>query len=80
VRTTNPASIGTVDGVNTRKRNHLSQVVDTLIVGRWELDNALHDTIGIPDIVTARMKRTRAGLDVSISTLKSVLEEQGLPL
>ena len=60
-------------------RNFLSDVLDTLIAMRWDLNNALHDAAlsDVPEVAIERMRRVKSELDLSIAAWKTLLDERG---
>ena len=65
--------------VNDPQGNGLDDLLNTLVVMRWDLNDALHDTVDAPPAIADRVKRLRRELDVSIVALKAVIEERGFP-
>ena len=59
--------------------NGLDDLLNTLVVMRWDLNDALHDTADAPPVIADRVKQLRRELDVSIVALKAVIEKRGLP-
>jgi hypothetical protein len=76
----NLSSIRVTGGDDAFKRNHLYNLLDTLVAMRWDLNNALHDGADLPSIVTDRMQRMDIELQLSITAVKSLIGEQGLSL
>jgi hypothetical protein len=59
--------------------NGLDDLLNTLVVMRWDLNDALYDTADAPPVIADRVKQLRRELDVSIVALKAVIEKRGLP-
>jgi hypothetical protein len=74
------SSVQLTGGNDTFKRNHLYNLLDTLVAMSWDLNNALHDGADLPGTVTDHMQRVDVELRNSITEVKSLIGEQGLPL
>ena len=60
-------------------RNALDELLNTFVVMRWDLNNALHEASDAPQVVTDRLKLLRRELDVSIAAVKEAAQKRGLP-
>jgi hypothetical protein len=74
------SAIQLTGGNDIFKRNHLYNLLDTLVAMSWDLNNALHDGADLPETVTDPMQRVDVELRLSITEVKSLIGEQGLPL
>ena len=70
-----PKRVATNDPIG---RNALDELLNTLVVMRWDLNNALHDAGDAPQVVTSRLKQLRRELDASIAVLKEAIQQQRL--
>ena len=57
-----------------------SEVLDTLVVMRWDLSNALHEAAlsDVPDVAIERLRRVKTELDLSIAAWKTLVDKPGL--
>ena len=60
------------------ERQTLDELLKTLVVMRWDLNNALHEAADAPRVVTDRLKLLRRELDASIAALKEAVQKRGL--
>ena len=60
-------------------RNALDELLNTLVVMRWDLNDALYDSADTPQAVTNHLKQLRYALDASIAAMKATIQERGLP-
>lgn len=76
---TDPSRSKLVTVNDSLQGNGLDDLLNRLVVMRWDLNDALHDAVDAPPVIADRVKQLRRELDVSIVALKAVIEKRGLP-